>query len=229
MFCDVAFVLGFGSFPRHLTSYAAGERVTVAKLQVGLLGSARQLQRDLDRIAGRADTNTPSGLHYVLQGSILALRQQCIEPVLHYQPAICITLATLVLCHLQCTFGSSIYRTTASALLMYLTASAQGCLVLCRNGAVFAQTSRLLHLRPGLHQQPARHGSWGVKVQCNEHGRAFKSEGGDTSECQREVSQGKLLLRVSHNSPSDAACTLCVSSVCYVDLWRKLAFGPFHA
>lgn len=46
-----------------------GERVTVSKLQVGLLGSARQLQRDLDRIAGRADTNTPSGLHYVLQGA----------------------------------------------------------------------------------------------------------------------------------------------------------------
>lgn len=44
--------------------------MTVAKLQVGLLGSARQLQRDLDRIAGRADTNTPSGLHYVLQGGL---------------------------------------------------------------------------------------------------------------------------------------------------------------
>ena len=44
-------------------------RATVAKLQVGLLGSARSLQRDLERIAGRADTNTPDGLHYVLQGT----------------------------------------------------------------------------------------------------------------------------------------------------------------
>lgn len=50
-----------------------GEKVTVAKLQVGLLGSARELQRDLDRIAGRADTNTPSGLHYILQETVLAL------------------------------------------------------------------------------------------------------------------------------------------------------------
>ena len=47
---------------------AGGGRVTVAKLQVGLLGSARTLQRDLDRIAGKADTSTPSGLHFVLQG-----------------------------------------------------------------------------------------------------------------------------------------------------------------
>ena len=46
----------------------AGNKVAVAKLQVGLLGSARSLQRDLDRIAGKADTSTPAGLHFVLQG-----------------------------------------------------------------------------------------------------------------------------------------------------------------
>ena len=46
----------------------AGQSVTVSKLQVGLLGDARRLQKQLDRIAGRADTNTPSGLHYILQG-----------------------------------------------------------------------------------------------------------------------------------------------------------------
>lgn len=40
----------------------------MCKLQVGLLGSARGLQKDLEKIAGRADTNTPDGLHYVLQG-----------------------------------------------------------------------------------------------------------------------------------------------------------------
>ncbi|KAK9909043.1 hypothetical protein WJX75_006440 [Coccomyxa subellipsoidea] len=50
-----------------------GERVTVAKLQVGLLGSARTLQNQLDRIASRADTNTPSGLHYILQETVLQL------------------------------------------------------------------------------------------------------------------------------------------------------------
>ena len=43
--------------------------MTVAKLQVGLLGSARQLQKDLDRIAGKANTNSPTGLHYILQGA----------------------------------------------------------------------------------------------------------------------------------------------------------------
>jgi len=46
----------------------ADDSVTVTKLQVGLLGDARRLQKQLDRIAGRADTNTPSGLHYILQG-----------------------------------------------------------------------------------------------------------------------------------------------------------------
>eukprot|EP00884_Botryococcus_braunii_P013615 jgi/Botrbrau1/22254/Bobra.0138s0016.1 len=49
------------------------ERVTVGKLQVGLLGSARGLKRDLDRIAGRANTNSSSGLNYVLQETVLAL------------------------------------------------------------------------------------------------------------------------------------------------------------
>jgi uncharacterized membrane protein len=38
------------------------------EIQVGLLGMARTLQRDLDRIAQRADTTTEEGLHYVLTG-----------------------------------------------------------------------------------------------------------------------------------------------------------------
>ena len=46
--------------------------MAVAKLQVALLGSARSLQRQLDRLADRADTTTPEGLHYVLQGARLA-------------------------------------------------------------------------------------------------------------------------------------------------------------
>lgn len=41
----------------------------MAKLQVGLLGSARQIQLDLERIAGKADTRSSSGLHYILQGA----------------------------------------------------------------------------------------------------------------------------------------------------------------
>jgi uncharacterized membrane protein len=44
------------------------QKYSVLKLQVGLLGMARTLQRDLDRIAQRADTTTEEGLHYVLTG-----------------------------------------------------------------------------------------------------------------------------------------------------------------
>ena len=54
----------------------------MCKLQVGLLGSARGLQKDLERIAGRADTNTPDGLHYVLQGMPLLWRSICCNSVL---------------------------------------------------------------------------------------------------------------------------------------------------
>jgi uncharacterized membrane protein len=50
-----------------------GERISVAKLQVGLLSTARDLQRDLERIASSADTSSPRGLHYVLQETVLSL------------------------------------------------------------------------------------------------------------------------------------------------------------
>ncbi|XP_024366778.1 FLUCTUATING-LIGHT-ACCLIMATION protein 1, chloroplastic [Physcomitrium patens] len=49
------------------------QKVSVLKLQVGLLGMGRTLQRDLDRIAGQADTITAEGLHYVLTETCLAL------------------------------------------------------------------------------------------------------------------------------------------------------------
>jgi len=52
---------------------SSDEGVTVAKLQVGLLSSARGLKKDLERIAAKADTSTPSGLHYVLQETVLSL------------------------------------------------------------------------------------------------------------------------------------------------------------
>lgn len=41
--------------------------------QVGLLGIARSLQKDLEKMADRADTSTPEGLHYVLQETVLSL------------------------------------------------------------------------------------------------------------------------------------------------------------
>ena len=58
---------------RRVPCAAGGGKVSVAKVQVGLLGSARTLKRDLDRIAGRADTNSPEGLHYVMQGELPGL------------------------------------------------------------------------------------------------------------------------------------------------------------
>ena len=59
-----------------------GGEATVCKLQVGLLGSARGLQKDLEKIAGRADTNTPDGLHYVLQGMTILWQSTCLFPKL---------------------------------------------------------------------------------------------------------------------------------------------------
>lgn len=52
---------------------SSGSKLSVAKVQVGLLSNARELQRDLERIASRADTSSPRGLHYVLQETVLAL------------------------------------------------------------------------------------------------------------------------------------------------------------
>lgn len=46
---------------------------TVLKLQVGLLGLARTLQQDLDRIAEDADSTTTKGLHYILTEACLSL------------------------------------------------------------------------------------------------------------------------------------------------------------
>lgn len=49
--------------------------MSVIKLQVGLLGSARELQRDLNRMGNTLDTSSPQGLHYLLQETVLALRR----------------------------------------------------------------------------------------------------------------------------------------------------------
>jgi uncharacterized membrane protein len=46
---------------------------TISQLQVGLLASARQLQTDLRRLAGSADTSHAAGLQALLQETTLAL------------------------------------------------------------------------------------------------------------------------------------------------------------
>jgi uncharacterized membrane protein len=53
--------------------YSANPKVSIAKLQVGLLSEARELQTDLNRIAETANTNSSEGLAQVLQETSLAL------------------------------------------------------------------------------------------------------------------------------------------------------------
>ncbi|KAI3927736.1 hypothetical protein MKW98_023337 [Papaver atlanticum] len=70
-----AFVLvsGFLSDQSDGSVLTDTQKTTVIKLQVGLLGMARSLQKDLDKIAEVADTSTTSGLSYILQESTLAM------------------------------------------------------------------------------------------------------------------------------------------------------------
>lgn len=53
--------------------YSANPKVSVARLQVGLLAKARHLQDDLNRLAMSADTSSSAGLTKVLQESTLSL------------------------------------------------------------------------------------------------------------------------------------------------------------
>lgn len=57
----------------NLDSYRPDGPVSIAQLQVGLLASARDLQRDLRGLAASSDTSSSSGLQRVLQDSTLAL------------------------------------------------------------------------------------------------------------------------------------------------------------
>ena len=50
-----------------------GDQIAVVKVQIGLLGMARQLQLDLEDIAEKADTSSMEELHYVLEETTLAL------------------------------------------------------------------------------------------------------------------------------------------------------------
>lgn len=63
---------GLGSLGGGLTS-SANPTVTVAKVQVGMLAAARDLQTDLNRVARTSDTSTNEGLSGLLQESVLAL------------------------------------------------------------------------------------------------------------------------------------------------------------
>lgn len=75
-FAAVILVSGFLTDRSEGSVMTATERTSVLKLQVGLLGMARTLQKDLDQIAEAADTSTPEGLHYVLTETVLALLRQ---------------------------------------------------------------------------------------------------------------------------------------------------------
>ncbi|KAK1410745.1 hypothetical protein QVD17_37284 [Tagetes erecta] len=60
-----------------LRRYADKDRVetSVLKLQVGLSGTARSLQKDLNHIAETADTSSPNGFKYILQETTLSVLQ----------------------------------------------------------------------------------------------------------------------------------------------------------
>lgn len=76
-FAALILLAGFISDQRDGGSVLADtEKMSVLKLQVGLLGMARSVQKDLDRIAETADTSTPKGLNYVLTETALALLRQ---------------------------------------------------------------------------------------------------------------------------------------------------------
>lgn len=66
-------VMGFLGGSQEERMWEETQRSSVVRLQVGLLGSARKLQFDLERLADRADASTPEGLHYILQETVLAL------------------------------------------------------------------------------------------------------------------------------------------------------------
>ncbi len=54
-------------------SVTATPQISVARVQVGLMAQARELQRDLNRLAAKADTGTSEGLANVLRETSLAL------------------------------------------------------------------------------------------------------------------------------------------------------------
>ncbi len=55
------------------SGYSTNPKVSVARLQIGLLAKARHLQDDLNQLATSADTSSAAGLSQVLQESTLSL------------------------------------------------------------------------------------------------------------------------------------------------------------
>eukprot|EP00270_Netrium_digitus_P006880 TRINITY_DN1986_c0_g2_i2.p1 TRINITY_DN1986_c0_g2~~TRINITY_DN1986_c0_g2_i2.p1 ORF type:complete len:266 (+),score=69.69 TRINITY_DN1986_c0_g2_i2:48-845(+) len=53
--------------------FTSSPKISILQLQVGLLGSARDLQRDLDRLALNSDVSSVEGLHQLLSETVLAL------------------------------------------------------------------------------------------------------------------------------------------------------------
>ncbi|CAA7034710.1 unnamed protein product [Microthlaspi erraticum] len=71
---DILFLCVLCSVALGLCVYLSqGEKTSVLKLQLGLLGVGRKLQKDFDRLAEDADTSTLKGLSYVLNEATLAL------------------------------------------------------------------------------------------------------------------------------------------------------------
>ncbi|MCO5551696.1 hypothetical protein L7F22_005200 [Adiantum nelumboides] len=72
-FLTFFFISGFLTDRRESTLFTSTRKTSVLKLQVGLLGMARSLQQELDQIAERADTSSPTGLHHILTETVLSL------------------------------------------------------------------------------------------------------------------------------------------------------------
>jgi len=72
IFNSIRSVMGQGQDEDEL-GYSSNPTVSVARLQVGLLAQARNLQGDLDRMAQTADTGSAAGRAQVLQEATLAL------------------------------------------------------------------------------------------------------------------------------------------------------------
>lgn len=53
--------------------YSGQDGITVIRIQVGMLGLARDLQLDLEEIADKADTDTEDGLHFILTETVLSI------------------------------------------------------------------------------------------------------------------------------------------------------------
>ncbi|XP_023770259.1 agglutinin-like protein 5 [Lactuca sativa] len=69
IFLAVGFVAAI--LPRPLLA----QKTSVLKLQVGLSGNIRSVQKDLNRIAEKADTSCPEGLSYILQETTRVLQR----------------------------------------------------------------------------------------------------------------------------------------------------------